>query len=312
MRATACKQSSPPASAVSSADPPPAASHPRPQASPPAATGLGTRPCPVAHIPERGPDSLSAPRSTSNVRSQRIHDDGIAESGWRQRARGLHARDEASEATNQSRVRPRSRNSDHGSSRVSSANARLSPVRRCEGGIVEFAQLHTHLVVEDRLRQCAFALQDLIDSFLQGAHTHQSVDDNRMGLADPVGAVGCLVFDGGVPPVIAGYDVRHEAAAVRNVRMLRRTSSGSRIPRSGASTRDRAALVDDRPPVVAVEAPHRRPSRSTGNVSYRVERVPSTLGGGGRGVLLGSGSVQTTGAQVRGRSAWRPHRVRLA
>ena len=45
------------------------------------------------------------------------------------------------------------------------------------------------------------------DPFLHGVEGDQAVDNHRPGLTDPVGAIGCLILHGGVPPGVEQEDV---------------------------------------------------------------------------------------------------------
>lgn len=44
------------------------------------------------------------------------------------------------------------------------------------------------------------------DTVLDGAAADEFVDENGLGLADAVGAIGRLVFGGRVPPGVVVYD----------------------------------------------------------------------------------------------------------
>ena len=52
-----------------------------------------------------------------------------------------------------------------------------------------------------------FILDHGIDPFFERAGGHEFVDQDIAFLADPVGAVGGLVFDGGIPPAVEMDDV---------------------------------------------------------------------------------------------------------
>lgn len=53
---------------------------------------------------------------------------------------------------------------------------------------------------DDILGQFFFAVDEGVDPLLDRAGADQLVDDDVLLLADAEGAVGCLVFDGRVPP----------------------------------------------------------------------------------------------------------------
>ena len=52
-----------------------------------------------------------------------------------------------------------------------------------------------------------FGFDHGVDAFLDGASGDEFVDEDIALLADAVGAVGGLVFDGGVPPAVEVNDV---------------------------------------------------------------------------------------------------------
>ena len=70
------------------------------------------------------------------------------------------------------------------------------------------------------LARSRFVLVQLDDLFFDGVARHQPVDGHRALLADAVGAVGGLVFDGRVPPrvhvdhVVGGGQVEAQAAGL--------------------------------------------------------------------------------------------------
>jgi hypothetical protein len=58
-----------------------------------------------------------------------------------------------------------------------------------------------------RPRRGPLALLQREDALLDGVLRDEAVDDHRLVLADAVGAVGGLIFDGGVPPRVEQEDV---------------------------------------------------------------------------------------------------------
>jgi len=57
-------------------------------------------------------------------------------------------------------------------------------------------------VIEERIGQSLFARLHVEDLFLDRAGGHEPVNEDRLRLADPVGAVHCLTLDRRVPPRI--------------------------------------------------------------------------------------------------------------
>ena len=63
------------------------------------------------------------------------------------------------------------------------------------------------VAAHDFLGQLFFRLDQSVDAFLECAHSHHLVDEYLFLLADALGPVGGLVFDGRVPPAIEVDDV---------------------------------------------------------------------------------------------------------
>ena len=63
------------------------------------------------------------------------------------------------------------------------------------------------IVVDDICKEFAFLLDDVQDLFLNGVFEDNAVGEDGFVLADAVGAVDCLVFDGGIPPRVEEEDV---------------------------------------------------------------------------------------------------------
>src|SRR2546422_6174514 len=61
--------------------------------------------------------------------------------------------------------------------------------------------------LEQPARQRPLAFDEAIDPLLDPAAAHQLVDEDVPVLADAIGAIGCLVFGGGVPPAVEVHDV---------------------------------------------------------------------------------------------------------
>jgi hypothetical protein len=59
---------------------------------------------------------------------------------------------------------------------------------------------------EQRLDESSLVFLQLDDAFLDGAAADEFVNEDRLVLADAVGAVGGLVFGGGVPPRVVMND----------------------------------------------------------------------------------------------------------
>ena len=59
---------------------------------------------------------------------------------------------------------------------------------------------------EQRLDEGGLVFLEVEDAVLDGAAADEFVDEDRLGLADAVGAVGGLVFGGGVPPRVVVDD----------------------------------------------------------------------------------------------------------
>ena len=80
------------------------------------------------------------------------------------------------------------------------------------------------------LRQCALALLQLEHALLHRVGGHEPLHEHRPVLADAVGAVGGLVFDGGVPPwieqehVVGGGQVEPGPAGLERQQQHRRTA----------------------------------------------------------------------------------------
>ena len=58
------------------------------------------------------------------------------------------------------------------------------------------------LAVEQAIGQLTFSRLEFIHFFLDRAHGHQPVDENRLVLPDAMGAVDRLLLDGRIPPGI--------------------------------------------------------------------------------------------------------------
>lgn len=61
-------------------------------------------------------------------------------------------------------------------------------------------------VIEEGLDQFAFTFLELVHAFLDGADGEEAIDEHGFFLADAMGAVHGLGFDGGVPPGVVEDD----------------------------------------------------------------------------------------------------------
>lgn len=60
---------------------------------------------------------------------------------------------------------------------------------------------------ENVLGECEFFFDEGVDALFDGALADEFVDEDVLLLADAEGAIGGLIFDGGIPPTIEVDDV---------------------------------------------------------------------------------------------------------
>ena len=83
---------------------------------------------------------------------------------------------------------------------------------------VEFDKVHEFVIahgreeffgafVEERVGEVLLVHNHFVDFLFEGAAADELMDEDIAFLSDAVGAVGGLIFDGGVPPAIKVYDL---------------------------------------------------------------------------------------------------------
>ena len=72
---------------------------------------------------------------------------------------------------------------------------------------VELAEPVVGPAGDDLLGQLALRVEQLVDPLLERRRADEAVDEHVLALAEAVGAVGCLLLDGGVPPAVEVEDV---------------------------------------------------------------------------------------------------------
>ena len=116
---------------------------------------------------------------------------------------------------------------------------------------VELAEPVVGAAGDDLLGQLALRVEQLVDPLLERRRADEAVDEDVLVLAEPVGAVGRLLLDGGVPPAVEVEDVvrggQVEAApagANRDHEHRRPVGVGERLDELVALSRGEAAVEE--------------------------------------------------------------------